>query len=64
MISLQLITQGRWIDIKNENIAEVARKGIIQTARECITTPRRIEDETFYNNIVVPATAEMVDHYK
>ena len=50
--------------MKNVNIAEVARKGITQTARECMTTLRRIEDETFYNNIVVSATAEVVDRYK
>ena len=60
MISLQFITQGHWIDTKNIDIAEAARKGIIQTARQCMTT-QRIEDETFYDNIVISLTAEMVD---
>ena len=60
MISLQFITKGRWIDTNNVNIAEVARKGIIQTAWQYMITPR-IEDETFYNNIVVSPTVEMVD---
>ena len=60
MISLQIITQGRRIDTRKVSIAEVARKGIIQTAPQYMTTSQRIEDETFHNNIVVSATAKMV----